>query len=93
VTQFPKLRGPLTVLHAFVFFEGARQPSMVETRAAVAELERRAAIEARRDAYGREHCVRWLRGGRVEVEYELGVGQGYDYWEALAKALDSAGAP
>lgn len=89
----PKLRGPLTVLHAFVFFEGARQPSMVETRAAVAELERRAGIEARRDAYGREHCVRWLRGGRVEVEYELGAAAGSDYHSALEGALNAAGAP
>lgn len=87
----PKLTGPLTVLHAY--FSHVRQPSTVEARAAVAELERRAALEARRDAYGREHCVRWLRGGRVEVEFELGAGQGPDYLAALEAALNDAGAP
>jgi hypothetical protein len=61
--------------------------------AAVAELERRAAIEARRDAYGHEFCVRYLRGGVVEVEYELGKGQGRDLHEATEAALNDAGAP
>jgi hypothetical protein len=62
-------------------------------RGAEAQLERISAIEARRDAYGREHCVRYPRGGGVEVEYELGSGRGDDYHAALEAALNDAGAP
>jgi hypothetical protein len=91
----------VAVLRRLVYLNDTDDDDLVE--AAIAELERRARIEARRDAYLSRFWpddIRHLydRGSHIVQVYDhddhmVASGTGPDYHTALERALDAAGAP
>lgn len=97
---------PIATLREFVSDDGTF-PSREDILAAIAELERRARIEARRDAWLASNALSRTLSHEIDCDgihtvtlmqrvRHAGVfwsAEGPDYWTALEAALNAAGAP